>query len=437
MRRLLVLLILSLTAAAPAAVAAPSDPLFEDQYGLRIVGAPTAWESSRGAGATVAVVDTGADLDHPDLADNLVGGRNFVEDGQPPQDDHGHGTHVGGIVGALTGNGRGVASMAPEVNVMPVRTLRKDEADGQAKGSCSDVRAGIRWAADQGADVINLSLGGITLVDAVLGSCIEGAVEDAWAAGAIPVIAAGNDFLPISAYDDLNAIVVAATNRNDEHAGYSNGTAPAKWGMAAPGSEIVSTWLDGYARASGTSMAAPHVAGAAALLRSLGVSQQRTVDVLLATAEDLGPPGEDSTYGHGRLDAAAAVAAVTGGSGGGSSGTAGGATGANEPTPEPVREPTGGGSSDGDEDPDGPGGPSRSPDDRGSGQDGSPTPSSAASPEGAGGSDAGAGSEGAPSPLAGAPTSDEGGASLPIAGMIGVLGLSAGALFWWLRRGGP
>jgi hypothetical protein len=206
-----------------------------------------------------------------------------------------------------------------------------------ATGSADDVAAGIRWAVDHGADIVNLSLGGGT-VQGVLGCAFCDAVEYAWSHGAIAVIAAGNDSALPSGFSDEHAVVVTATTREDTRASYSNASSGllrnARWPVSAPGGEaetdpndcatggtpkgILSTYwssgeANGYACLAGTSMAAPHVAGALAVLRSTGLSPQAAVDRLLATAQDLGDPGRDSQFGVGRIDLGAAVGTAGGG----------------------------------------------------------------------------------------------------------------------------
>ncbi len=307
------LVLLFVVAAAPPS-AAVNDPGFANQWALQNVRAPEAWGSASGAGIVVAVVDTGVDLQHEDLQAKIVPGYDFVDDDDAPQDEEGHGTHVAGIAAAATNNGRGVAATAPETRIMPIRVL-----DHNGEGTGSDVAAGIRWAADNGAHVINLSLARVG--KQVFGPGFGEAIEYAWSKGAIPVVAAGNEFLLWSGYTNVNAIVVSATTRNDRKPAYSSGVGDAKWGMAAPGGadpltsaaadRILSTyWAAGqrnqYAYQSGTSMAAPHVAGAATVLRSMGVGRDRAVQILLSTAEDIGSSGD---FGHGRLDLAAAVEA--------------------------------------------------------------------------------------------------------------------------------
>jgi len=341
-RRALAALVALLVAwpASGAFAVESDDPLGDRQWGLDRIRASEAWRVSTGRGATIAVVDTGLDLDHPDLQGRIERHVSCIGADDDPgactgagEDDHGHGTHVAGIAAATTGNGRGVASVAPEARLWAVRVLKQDPPDEEnpdeppgASGDVADIRAGIRWAADRGADVINLSLGEPNIaIRNLFGSGLEDAIEYAWSKGAIPVIAAGNrDFLFASGYAGLPALVVTATNPDDEKAGYATAVGSGSWGLAAPGGEgdqedceddevhcaplIVSTWIGGvYAYAQGTSMAAPHVSGAAASLRALGLSPQETVDRLLSTAKDIGTPGDDSQTGHGLLDVAAAV----------------------------------------------------------------------------------------------------------------------------------
>jgi subtilisin family serine protease len=309
----------AVTPAAPAPAAAGGDPLASLQWNMARVGAPAAWAASTGRGVVVAVVDTGIDLHHEDLpADRLVvlPQANFIAPGQPPQDDQGHGTHVAGIVGAEVGNNLGVESVAPGAQLMPVKVLG---TNGRSSGN--SVEDGIRFAADHGARVINVSIGA-QLVQPVTGPGFESAIEYAWSKGAVPVVAAGNNYngsLLGSGYSpQTHAIVVAATDRNDSPATYSSGSNGARWAIAAPGGSdpnvspekdtILSTyWVSGkanqYAWDAGTSMAAPHVAGAVADLLALGLTPQQAVDRVLATAKK----GLDPSLGSGRLDVAAAV----------------------------------------------------------------------------------------------------------------------------------
>lgn len=301
---------------------------------MRLIGAESAWAIGLGANTTIAIVDTGVDPEHEDLRGKVLAGRNFVDPNRPSHDDNGHGTHVAGIAAALTNNGVGVVGVAPDARILPVKVLA---ANGT--GTSSHVVNGIRWAADNGATVINVSLeagykvGGMNI--STTAASLHSAVNYAWDKGAIVVVAAGNDESVVNVFADQPVIVVTATDDADRKAPYATEVGISQWGLAAPGGtgegpssrNVLSTyWVSGahdrYAWAAGTSMAAPHVAGAAAVLRERGLNKDQTVARLRATAKDLGAPGRDDVYGDGRLDLARAVqgltpAARTIGSGGG------------------------------------------------------------------------------------------------------------------------
>lgn len=340
---------LSLLALVTGPARASSDEYTGLLWGIRKVGAETAWAKGMGAGVTIAVVDTGVDSGHEDLHDNAVPGRDFVDGDTNPSDEHGHGTRVAGTAAAVANNGIGVAGVAPRAKIMPIRVLNKD---GEA--TLQDVEDSVRYAVDNGAKVVNLSLGGDVVIENLTGGSLTGVVNYAWSKGAIAIIAAGNDALFPSGYRDVDGLVVAATGPNDEKPSYSNGVGLAKWGLAAPGGSssggeqnlIFSTYWSKtgsrYGYAAGTSMAAPHVAGAAAVLLGLGLSPQQVVDRLLESAVELGAPGNDPIFGHGRLDVAAAVEGLKGS--GGSSASGGPASGGGGAPPP---GPAGGGGSSG------------------------------------------------------------------------------------------
>ena len=322
--------VLAVAAVALAAVAAVgparalNDPEYQRQWGPQLIGAKAAWDAGLfGAGVDIAVIDSGVHLTHQDLQANIGPGIDLVNDDDRAQDDNEHGTHVAGIAAGVIDNG-GIVGIAPKARILPVKVLDENFATVG-----TDVGAGIRWAVDHGAEVINLSLS--SAGQSVFGPATQDAVAYAWSKGVICVFAAGNDYVLPSGFADEPAIVVSSTTREDERSNFSNGVGGARWGMAAPGSDIFSTiWVsddrtDTYASLSGTSMSAPHVAGAAALLRGAGLTPEQTVQRLLDTAKDLGAAGPDSQFGHGRLDVARAVAGL-GGSGGG---------GGPQPAPDP------------------------------------------------------------------------------------------------------
>lgn len=331
--------------AAPAA-GASNDPLFGRQWGLHRIGAEEAWVTSDGTGALIAIVDSGVDLGHPDLSTKIVnktdgdfvepggtckkepgknGTKTCVQDGA--QDRNGHGTHVAGIAAAITGNGVGVAGTAPGAKLLPVRVL---DADGE--GTTDRIAKGIRYAADQGAHVVNLSLGysiGEGEVAAATGGLkpVHDAIAYALSKGAVVVVAAGNDSAPLCAEPAAAPAVlcVGATDTNDLRSYFSNGDATLmKRYLVAPGGagltcggEILSTYLrgaetycsdeSGYEGTSGTSMAAPFVSGVAALLSAKGLSNTQIVDCILSQTDDLGVAGRDPVFGYGRLNATKAV----------------------------------------------------------------------------------------------------------------------------------
>ncbi|GAA3945695.1 S8 family serine peptidase [Actinoplanes auranticolor] len=284
-----------------------TDPSRGRQWGLATIRAIDAWSQSTGQGVTVAVVDTGVDASHPDLAGQVLTGYDVITDTTgTATDENGHGTHVAGTIAAATGNSAGVSAVAPYAKILPIRVL---DADGT--GYMSDAATGIVYAADHGATVINLSLGSTSKITAV-----SNAVAYARSKGVTVVASAGNSRQSGSPTSypaaDAGVIAVAATDSTDAVASYSNQGSYVD--VAAPGSAIYNTYPgDRYATMSGTSMAAPHVAAVAALLKAYrtALTPDQIEAALSTSAKDLGPAGKDSDYGHGRIDALAALAAVT------------------------------------------------------------------------------------------------------------------------------
>jgi subtilisin family serine protease len=283
----------------------PNDLRFAELWGLVRIGAPAAWDAGTGSrSVTVAVTDTGVQADHPDLAPNVVsGGRDFVAGDDDASDEQGHGTHVAGIIGAVGNDGRGVSGVNWNVGLLPVRVL-----DASGRGTTATIASGFRYAAGR-ARIVNASLGG-GANDPMLEAAIADAPETLF------VVAAGNsatnnDAQPIfpCAYPEPNVICVAATDATDSLAYFSN-TGRTTVDLAAPGVSILSTWRDGdYYSASGTSMATPHVAGAAALVwsRNPALTAAQVKAALLGSVDPLGLP----LVSGGRLNVARAVGAVT------------------------------------------------------------------------------------------------------------------------------
>lgn len=294
---------------AVSSVSSITDPHYSEQWGLSKAEVPKAWNlGATGKGITVAVVDTGVDTNHPDLQDNLVSGYNAItgETGLSAiQDNNGHGTHVSGIIAAEL-NGVGVVGVAYQAKIMPIKTM-----DRSGEGTDDVIADGIVWAADHGAKIINLSLGSDTQEE-VLKEAVQYAIDQ----GCLVVAAGGNkdDSTKLTTITypaaDPQVLAVTATDANDHLASFSL-TGPSA-DLAAPGTHIVSDYWDngsGYATSDGTSMAAPFVAGVAALVWSThpDFSADHIRQVLEDSAIDLGSPGRDSSFGYGRVDAYWAV----------------------------------------------------------------------------------------------------------------------------------
>ncbi|MGO8997480.1 MAG: S8 family peptidase [Polyangiaceae bacterium] len=292
----------------------PDDPLYDaKQWHLKRVGAESAWEYTCGRGVTVAVIDTGVacwDKGPFSRGTDLAGtrcerGYDFVNDRDEAADDHGHGTHVAGTIAQTTNNGKGAAGLAFCARLMPIKVLTR-----QGWGTVANVAEGIRFAADEGAQVINLSLGG-----PIKSRILEDAVEHAVGRGVVVVAAAGNSGRSVgwpAAYDGV--VAVSASDSSDKIAWFSSRGPEVS--IAAPGVAVTQqTVCDGgknhceiFGTFNGTSMASPHVAGAAALLMAEGVTDPDSVrDALSAGAT---PKDDASLYGAGILNAGRSVANV-------------------------------------------------------------------------------------------------------------------------------
>jgi thermitase len=286
------------------------DPQRGQQWGLDMIETDPAHGVTRGAGATVAVVDSGVNASHPDLGGRLLPGHDLVDNDGTPQDGDGHGTHVTGIVAANADNGVGLSSVAPAAMIIPVRVL--DDSGG---GSVGDVAKGIDFAVASGADVINLSLGQEV---AVIGSApeFEAAIDRALDRGVIVVAASGNTGLPVCEQPSGSGrlLCVGAVDKRGVRSFFSSFgsglglVAPGGSALPLGGENILSTWKDGgYEEEAGTSQAAPFVSGVAALLVSRGLRGQAATNRIVATAKDAGMPGPDPEYGAGIVNARAAV----------------------------------------------------------------------------------------------------------------------------------
>jgi thermitase len=310
----------------------PDDPGYYDQWAHGAIQSAKAWEIATGNDIIIAIIDTGVDMSHPDLAGKLVAGYDFVARDNSPNDENGHGTHVAGIAAAITNNGVGVAGMSWGARIMPVRVL-----DYRGYGYNTDITEGIYWAYQNGARIINLSLGGKDF-----SQTMQDAVNAAHAAGSLVVAAMGNcrtqnTACPVAnptqypaAY--ANVMAVAATNSGDNYAYYSQYGAHSD--IAAPGGAmgsyhdpngIYSTmptygvymttaygYYNNYDYVQGTSQATPYVSGLAALIWSLNatLSNNEVQNLIEQTADDLGALGKDQNYGWGRINAYAALATL-------------------------------------------------------------------------------------------------------------------------------
>lgn len=245
----------------------------EIPWGVKRVNAAGAWGAATGAGVKVAIIDTGMDYTHPDLAAHYAGGYNAVSTGTLPMDDHGHGTHVSGTIGAIK-DGKGVAGVAPGAKLYGVKVL-----DAGGSGTYSNVIAGIQWAAVNKMNVINMSLGGDEGTPA-----LAAVMEAADKAGVTIVCAAGNNSGPVGYPAKYpQAIAISASSSADKIASFSS-RGP-EIAFIAPGVSVYSTYKGGgYKSLSGTSMACPHVAGLAALAVSLGADTPAKVKAALKNA---------------------------------------------------------------------------------------------------------------------------------------------------------
>jgi len=276
-------------------------------WGVAKVGAPQVWAQTTGSGILVAVLDTGVDMDHPDLAGRIFSGTRTIDAGTSFEDDNGHGTHVAGTILAVD-NEIGVIGVAHGAKLYAVKVLNQD-----GSGSWSSVALGIDRAVAAGADIISMSLGGD-----IGSSTLELACQAAYDSGILLVGAAGNDGRANGRGDTVDypgryasVVAVAATDSNDVRA-YWSSTGPAVE-LAAPGVSVYSTAVGGgYTTYSGTSMATPHVAGVAALIMAAApeLTNVQVRNLLTSTAHDLGATGLDTLYGHGLVDVVAAISAL-------------------------------------------------------------------------------------------------------------------------------
>lgn len=301
-------------AVTPDATVQAVDAELDNTWGVKRIGAgPVHDWGNRGAGVKVASIDTGVDYNHPELDANYAGGYDFYNSDNDPWDDAGHGTHTSGTIAAEE-NSSGVVGVAPEARIYALKVL-----GASGSGYFSDIIAALQWCVDHGIQVTNNSYGS----SGDPGPVVEAAFDNSAAAGVLHIASAGNSGNHRGTGNNVgyparysSVLAVAATDSQDKRATFSS-TGPAVE-LAAPGVYILSTYPGGgYAYASGTSMASPHVAGTAALVIASGVTDtngdglinDEVREILDSTAEDLGNAGRDNSFGFGLVDAEAAASA--------------------------------------------------------------------------------------------------------------------------------
>ena len=298
------------TQAKPPAPTPPPEVL---PWGVDRIDADLVWDkngdlvvdtgANAGNGVKVAILDTGIDLDHPDLQSNIKGGINTINPLKSADDDNGHGSHVAGIIAGVD-NTVGVLGVAPQACLYAVKVLNR-----QGSGFVSDIIEGIQWSVGNGMQVINMSLG--TPYDV---QSFHDALIIAYNSGIVLVAAVGNsgptDNTVLYPAKYTEVIAVSATDSSDAIANWSSRGAEVE--LAAPGVSISSTYKGGgYTTLSGTSMASPHVAGTAALVIASGITGSNEVRAKLqSTADAMGAVGRDSLYGYGLVDAQEAATGV-------------------------------------------------------------------------------------------------------------------------------
>ncbi|NIA52766.1 S8 family serine peptidase [Massilia sp. TW-1] len=287
----------------PAAMAV-NDPYAGSEWHLTKIGAQTAWDSSMGRGVTIAVLDSGVNVNHPDLKDHLVAGYNVYDGNTDLTDVCGHGTAVAGTAAATSNNATGVAGVAGAASVMPLRIAYSDSTGCHAY--FSTIASGITYAADHGARIANISYVGIAGSSSVLS-----AARYMNSKGGLVFVSAGNNNIDENVTPDPSLVVVSATDANDAKASFSS------WGsfvtISAPGTYIWTTNNSlGYSQWNGTSFSAPVTAGVAALMMAArpDLSGDQIQSLLYSTSVDLGAAGRDPVFGYGRVDAAAALRAT-------------------------------------------------------------------------------------------------------------------------------
>jgi subtilisin family serine protease len=288
------------------ALGTSNDPYFVQgsQWHLSKIQAPTAWDTTTGSSTqVVAVIDSGVRASHPDLVGKVLVGYDFVANDNDANDENGHGTGVAGTLSPGSNNQIGVCGVAWANPILPVRVL-----DANGSGNYSAIANGIIYAADRGAKVINLSLGGTSSSRA-----LQDAINYAWNKQCVIVAAAGNNGSNVAFYPAActNVVAVSATNASDTRPTWSNFGSYVD--VSAPGVDILSVYgTDQYAAWNGTSFSSPVASGVIALMAAANstLTNVQLVDLLIKNSDDIGALGKDVYYGSGRVNANRAVTAA-------------------------------------------------------------------------------------------------------------------------------
>ena len=277
-----------------------NDPYLGSEWHINKVNAPAAWDVTQGSGIIIAILDSGVDGTHPDLAAQMVPGFNFMDNNTNTADVNGHGTAVAGVAAASTNNGMGVAGVAGQARIMPVRI-----ADANAYAYYSTIAQGITYAADHGARIANCSYGGVA------GSAaIQSAAQYMKSKGGLVFVSAGNNGVDENILPTTTMIAVSATDETDNRTSWSS------YGnfvsLAAPGITYTTSRGGNYDQWMGTSFSSPLAAGVAALMMAAkpSLDSPQVEKLMFSTAVDIGAAGRDIYYGYGRVDASAAVKAA-------------------------------------------------------------------------------------------------------------------------------
>jgi len=283
----------------------PNDPDFDQQWYLPNIEAPDAWDKSLGEDVIIGLVDSGVDLDHQDLADNILpDGWDFGDDDDDPSDEYGHGTLVCGIISAIQNNGLGISGVAPESKILPIKV---EVEDGHFTAEA--VASALIHASDYGAKIINLSLGWRDEKPQAVTEAVEYAVSK----GVLLIAAAGNEHGPIWFPANQDEVLAVSSTDEDDKKIFNSGFGP-ELDLVAPGRNILTTQLGGwYTSPSGTSLSSAIISAVAALLiaKYPDLTWDQIRESITTRADDLGDEGRDDHYGYGKVNALKTLSLIT------------------------------------------------------------------------------------------------------------------------------